>query len=58
MYVYGYSVVSDSFVTPMDCSPPGSSVHGIFRQENWNRLPFPTPGDLPDPGIKPSSLWY
>ena len=82
---------------PMDCSPPGSSVHGIFqarvlewgviafsqehwsvyiffvvsvaqacptlhdphglsmkfsRQEYWRGLPFPSPGDLPDPGIK------
>ena len=25
------------------------------RQEYWNRLPFPSPGDLPDPGIKPVS---
>ena len=25
------------------------------RQENWNRLPFPPPGDLSDPGIKPGS---
>ena len=25
------------------------------RQENWNRLPFPSPGDLPDPGIEPRS---
>ena len=25
-------------------------------QEYWNRLPFPPPGDLPDPGIKPTSL--
>ena len=31
---------------------PGSSVHGIFRQIYWGGLPFPTPGDLPDPGIK------
>ena len=29
-------------------------LHGIFsRQEYWSRLPFPPPGDLPDPGIKP-----
>ena len=28
---------------------------GFFRQEYWSRLPFPTPGDLPDPGIKPVS---
>ena len=26
------------------------------RQEYWNRLPLPTPGDLPDPGIKTASL--
>ena len=38
---------------PMDCSPPGSSVRGIFpSQEYWSGLPFPTPGDLPDSGIK------
>ena len=41
---------------PMDCSPPGSSIHEIFsRQEYWSGLPFPSPGDLPDPGIKPRS---
>ena len=39
----------------MDCNPPGSSVHGIFRQEYWSGLPFPSPGDLPDPGIEPRS---
>ena len=27
---------------PMDCSPPGSSIHGIFRQEYWSRLPLPS----------------
>ena len=36
---------------PMDYSLPGFSVHGIF-QEYWSRLPFPSPGDLPDPGIQ------
>ena len=41
---------------PMDCSPPGSSVHGISRQEYWSGLPFPTLGDYPDPGIKAVSL--
>ena len=81
---------------PMDCSLPGSSVHGILqarileclaisfsrgssqpkdrtwvscisgahqallstrfsRQEYWSGLPFPSPGDLPSPGIKPGS---
>ena len=36
----------------MDCGPPGSSVHGIFGQEYWSGVPFPSPGDLPDPGIE------
>ena len=40
---------------PMDFSPPGSSVHGISRQEYWSGLPFPSPVDLPNPGIKPGS---
>ena len=26
---------------------------GFYRQEYWSGLPFPSPGDLPDPGIKP-----
>ena len=41
---------------PMDCSLPGSSVHGISQQEYWSGLPFPPPGDLPHPGIEPVSL--
>ena len=50
------SVASDS-LSLLDCSPSGSSVHGnFFRQEYWSWLPFPTPGDLPDPGIEPKSL--
>ena len=28
---------------------------GLFQQEYWNGLPFPSPGDLPDPGIEPES---
>ena len=40
---------------PMYSSPPGSSVHGISRQELWRELPFPSPGDFPDPGIEPRS---
>ena len=39
----------------MDCSPPGSSVVEFSRQEYWSGLPFPSPGDLPHPGIKPMS---
>ena len=48
------SVMIDS-LQPVDCSPPGSSVHGISGQEYWSGLPFPSPGDLPGPGIKPRS---
>ena len=33
---------------------PGSCVHGIDRDEYWSELPFPAPGDLPDPGIEPT----
>ena len=29
---------------------------GFSSQEYWSGLPFPSPGDLPDPGIKPTSL--
>ena len=54
------SIVSDSS-NPMDCSPPGSSIHGIFQarvlewgaiafsEGYWNGLLFPSPGDLPNP---------
>ena len=28
---------------------------GFSRQEYWSGLPFPTPGDLPDPGLEPAS---
>ena len=28
---------------------------GFFRQEDWSGLPFPHPGDLPDPGVGPAS---
>ena len=40
---------------PMGCSPPGSSVLRFSRQESWSGLPFPPPGDLPDPEIEPMS---
>ena len=43
------------FCNPMDCSPSGSSVHGILQARIWSGLPFPSPGDLPDPGIEPQS---
>ena len=36
---------------PMNCIPPDSSVHGISKA-GVLELPFPPPGDLPDPGIE------
>ena len=52
-------LVAESYLTlgdPRDSSPPSSlSMAEFSRQENWNGLPFPSPGHLPDPGIKPSS---
>ena len=42
--------LSDSY-NPLDCSRPGSSVHGISQARYWSGLPFLSPGDLPDPGI-------
>ena len=41
---------------PVDHSPPGSSVHGTVQARILGGLPSPSPGDLPDPGIKPTSL--
>ena len=38
---------------PMDCSPPGSSVHGIPQARILEWLPCPPPGHLPNPGTEP-----
>ena len=40
---------------PMDCSLPGSSVHGSLQARILEQVPFPPPEDLPDPGIEPTS---
>ena len=41
---------------PSDCSPPDSSVHGVFQARILEWVLIPSPGDLLDPGIKPRSL--
>ena len=41
---------------PTYCSPPASSVHEIFHARILEWVAFPSPGDLPDPGIQPTSL--
>ena len=40
---------------PVDCSLLGSSVHGIFQARVLEGVPFPSPGDLPNPGIEARS---
>ena len=39
----------------LNYNQPGSSTHGIHGREYWSGLPFPSPGDLPGPGIEPTS---
>ena len=61
---HAYKSGSESEVAqscPTLCDPMDSSLHqalpsiGISRQEYWSGLPFPSPGNLPDPGIEPRS---
>ena len=51
LLLLSHSVVSDC--DPMDCSPPGSSVHGILQERMLEWVPMPSSRrGLPDPGIK------
>ena len=43
-------------VTPWTAAHQVPLSRGFPRQEYWSGLPFPSPGDLPNPGIKPKSL--
>ena len=43
-------------VTPWTVAHQAPLSMGFSNQEYWSGLPFPSPGDLPDPGIKPASL--
>ena len=44
------------FVTPWTLAYQAPPSMGFSRQEYWSGLPFPSPGDLPDPGIVLTSL--
>ena len=44
------------FATLWTVAHQASLSLGFSRQEYWNRLPCPPPGDLPDPGVEPMSL--
>ena len=50
--LFSCSVVSNS-VTPRTGAHQAPLSLGFPRQEYWSGLPFPSPGDLPDPGIEP-----
>ena len=43
------------FATPWTLALQASLSMGFSRSEYWSGLPFPTPGDLPDPGLGPAS---
>ena len=43
------------FATPWTIAYQAPPSMGFSRQEYWSGLPFPSPGDLPDPGINPGS---
>ena len=44
------------FVAPWTVAHQASLPMEFFRQEYWGAVPFPFPGDLPNPGIEPASL--
>ena len=44
-----------TLLSPMDCGPLDSSVHGILQARILERVVFPPPENLPNPGIKPTS---
>ena len=44
-----------TLATPWTVAHQAPLSMGFSRQEYWSELPFPSPGDLPDPGIKPRS---
>ena len=48
MHAQSYPTLCD----PTDCSPQTPLSMGFPRQEYWRGLPFPSPGDLADPGIE------
>ena len=48
-------MVSDSFETPLTVAHQAPLSMGFSKPEYWSGLPFPSPGDLANPGIEPGS---
>ena len=55
LLLFSRQVVSNTFATPWTVVHQAPLSMGFSRQEYWNGWPFPSPGDLPDPGIEPTS---
>ena len=58
MYIYMYVKLLcrvQLFVTPWTVAHQAPPSMEFSRQEYWGGLPFPSPGDLPNPGIEPGS---
>ena len=53
--VFSHKVVSDS-ASPWTVAHQGPLSMEFSRQEHWSGLPFPSPGDPPDPGLQVNSL--
>ena len=56
MHVCMCAQLCSTLCDPVDWSLLDSSVLEFSRQEYWSGFPFPTPGDLPNPGTEPESL--
>ena len=52
VHTHAHTQLHLTLCDPMDSSSRGSSVQGFSRQEYWSGLPIPSPGALPNPGIK------
>ena len=55
LLLFSFQVESNSFVVLWTVAHQALLSTGFIRQEYWSGLPFPSPGDPPDPGIKPMS---
>ena len=54
-YLFSHCIVSAPFAIPWTIVLQAPLFTGCPRQEYWNELPFPSPGDHPNPGIEPAS---
>ena len=52
LHAYSFSCIQ-LFLTPWTVAHQAPLFKAFSRQKYWSELPFPSPGDLPDPGIEP-----